>query len=164
LAPFASIGRLEAVVKRHREYDSRQAIDCPREVILHGGVREDGSRKPKVEVTMVGISPEMAGVAKGAKQRNSMMDAGGDAQQVIVGEEADDDVGALGKRIDRATIRSKMSGPPLFDETGQSPSAIGQAALEVAAADEEESRVNAGFDESPAVTLGHGSGAGPLVR
>jgi len=83
---------------------------------------------------------------------------------MIVGEEAHDDVGCFSQSADRSEIRSKICGLPFLDELRRGPGVISETALEVATADEEQLRFDSYGEKCATLKLGHGTGAGPLVR
>jgi hypothetical protein len=87
---------------------------------------------------VIRIAPNVAGVSEGADQRNAAVEAGGDAQQMVVGEERDDDVAGLCQSVDRSKIRPKLRRPPLLDETRHGPRAPAETAFEISATDEEQ--------------------------
>jgi len=112
---------------------------------------------------VIAVAPEVTGVAEGPHQWNPPVDAGGDAQQVIVGEVTDDDVALLGQSADRSHVRVDVGRKSFLDEAGRGPRATFETPLEVAAVDKEQPGIDADRPEGAAVQLGNGSGAGPLV-
>jgi hypothetical protein len=48
-----------------------------------------------IEKAVVGVASDVGGVAERSNQRDSPMGAGGHAQEVVVGEVTDDDVGGI---------------------------------------------------------------------
>ena len=91
------------------------------------------------------------------------VNAGGDAQQVVVGEVADDNLGLCGELADGAQIVLRMPRSSFLDQSRQGPSLVLEPSLEVAATDKEQLGIDADGPEGTAVRFGDGSGAGPLV-
>jgi len=122
-----------------------------------------GRGQASIEKTVVGIVPEVAGVAKRADQRNRAVDARRHTQQVVVGEVADDDVASCGQTGDCSEIRSKVGNRAFLDEAGLGPRDVFETSLEVATADEEKPRVDPGTVKGTTVELCHSTRASPLV-
>jgi hypothetical protein len=62
------------------------------EIAFEGGVGAKARGQASIKITVVGIASDVAGVAERADQRAAPMGAGGDTQEVVVGEVTDDDI------------------------------------------------------------------------
>jgi len=60
-------------------------------------VRAQGGGQAPIEITVVGVGADVAGVTECTDHRGSAMGAGGDAQEVVVGEVTDEDVARVGQ-------------------------------------------------------------------
>ncbi len=116
-----------------------------------------------IQITVVGIASEVTGVAERANQRNRTVDARRHTQKVVVGEVTDDDVALVGQGSHCSDIRSKMGQISFLDKAGLGPPATAEASLEVAPANEEQARVDAGTVQGTTVELSDSACAGPLV-
>jgi len=105
----------------------------------------------------------VTGVAERSDQENASVDTGDYAQEVVVGEVADDDVAIIGQSACSQEIRSKMCRSSFLDEGGFGPRHAGETPLEVTAADEEQARVDSRAVQGTTVELGHSARAAPLV-
>jgi hypothetical protein len=112
---------------------------------------------------VVGVSPDVAWVTELSDQENASVDTGGYAQEVVVGEVADDDVAFIGQSACSQEIRSKMCRSSFLDEGGFGPGHVGEAPLEVTAADEEQAGVDSRAMQGTTVEFGHSARAAPLV-
>ena len=74
------------------------------------------------------------------------------------------DLPIAGKVSDRPEVRPKMCRSSFLEQLRCRPGATRQVALEIAAADKEQSRVDPCGTEGAARELCHRTGAGPLVR
>jgi hypothetical protein len=163
ISPLGSVGRFEAVLEWHRQNGCQMAGLRMSEIAFEGGVGAQGCGQASIEITVVGITPDVAWAAECAYQRGAAMGAGGDAQEVVVGEVTDDDIALLGQTSDRSDIRSEVCRTSFLDKAGLGPRTIFEASLEVAPADEKQAPVDAGTVQGTTGELGHGTRAGPLV-
>ncbi len=158
-----SIGRFEPFLERHRQNGCWKVGRTPSHTALKGGVCAQGRGQASIEKTVVGVAPDVTGVAEGTDKGNAPVDTGGHAQQLVVGEMTDDDFALPGLGSDRPKVRSEMCRASFTEEDGFGPLAFFEPPFEVATADEEQLRVDPGGVEGAAVEFGHGPGAGPLV-
>jgi hypothetical protein len=163
ISPNRPIGRFEPVVESHRQHGCRHAVHGALKIALKAGVGEQGGRQPPIEVAVVRIVSDVAGAAERTDQQAAVVNPGGDAQEVVMGEMADDDVGFRGQRIHRPEIRTKVGEPSFLHQPGHSPVMSGETPLEVASADEKHPRVYSSAVQGTTAELGHGTRAGPLV-
>jgi ornithine carbamoyltransferase len=164
ISPPGSVRRSEPVLERYRQHGCRQAVHGALKIAFKARVGKKGGRQPPIEVAVVRIVSDVAGVAECADQRAAPIGAGSDAQEVVVGEMTDDDVTVFGQSGDRLEIRSEMRRLSFLDEAGHGPRERLETPIEVATADKEQPRVDPGTVEGTTVELGHGSRAGPFVR
>lgn len=95
--PLGSVARFETVFEWHWQNGYRQAGCGTPEIAAEGGVRAQGRGQAPIEITVVGVGADVAGVTECTDQRGSAMGAGGDAQEVVVGEVTDEDVARVGQ-------------------------------------------------------------------
>jgi len=112
---------------------------------------------------MLGVPTEMAGVAERAHQRNLAMDAGGDAEKVIMGEVTDDDLDFRGELLDGPQIGCDPKRCTLFDEAGRAPINAVQPLFEISPSGEEQARIDRRSTQSATAQLCHRARSGVLV-
>lgn len=152
----------ETVVNRDRNGGRRNPHAVFR-YALEGRVGDQRAGDSPVEKTMVRIPSDVARIAKCPHQWEPVVDTGGDAHEVIVGEVANDDIVLSREVSNRPDVESKMGRPAFLEKPRLGPFLAPETVFKVSAAYEQQARVHPGGVQCPALQLGHRAGAGPLV-
>jgi hypothetical protein len=135
----------------------------PAEIALESRVPEESCGYPAIKEGVVRVPSDVTGASVRSHERNLTLDTGNHAQEVVVGEVTDDDVGLQRQAFDGSEVCAELGWCPIFDEPGNRPRLIRETALEVASADEEQPGVDHGTAESAAIEFGYSRCSSPFA-
>jgi len=104
ISPKGSVSRLKAVFERRWQSDCRKVGYSTAEIVFESGVGAQGPNQPPIKKVVIGIASDVAGAAERTDQRGRSMNSRGHAQEMVVGEMADDDVALVRQRCRRSEI------------------------------------------------------------